>query len=105
MYEPKNKLYNNNWGNQYVPLKNMNVVKKFTYKRNRLVGFIKTNNSWHGVEPINQPKGIYRRALAINVGIPESSHLKISNRIIESYYRRKENYLFKKLETTNFSTK
>ena len=30
MYEPKNKLYNN-W-NQYVPLKNMNVVKKFTYK-------------------------------------------------------------------------
>ena len=56
MYKPKNKLYNKNWSNNYIPLEYMNIINNFTYKKNRLVGFIKTANSWHGVEPIRQPE-------------------------------------------------
>ena len=94
MYKPKNKLYNKNWSNNYIPLEYMNIINNFTYKKNRLVGFIKTANSWHGVEPIRQPEGMWRRALAINIGLPESKYLDLSNRIIESFYRRIESPKF-----------
>ncbi len=94
MYEPKNRKLNKNWSNNYVSLEHMNKINNFSYNRNRMVGFIKTANSWHGVEPIQQPKGMKRKALAINIGIPENKHLNFTNRIIESFYRRKEAHFF-----------
>ena len=90
MYEPKDEKHKKNWSNNYMPFKYLNKSKSFSYKPNRLCGFIKTGNSWHGVEPIKQPKNMWRRALAINIGIPESKWLSFSNRATESYYRRTE---------------
>lgn len=101
MYSPKDKKYNQNWSNNYISLNHMNKVHNFTYSANKLVGFIKTSNSWHGVEPIKQPFGMRRKAFAINIGIPENKHLKIANRVMESFYRRKEAHIYKDINVLN----
>ncbi len=101
MYSPKDKKYNQNWSNNYIALNNMNEAHNFSYNANKLVGFIKTSNSWHGVEPIRQPSGMNRKALAINIGIPEHKHLKLTNRAVESFYRRKEAHLYKDINVLN----
>ena len=97
MYKPKNKKHDKNWSNNYIPLNYMNEINSFSYKPNRMCGFIKTGNSWHGVEPIKQPKGMWRKALAINIGIPESKYLSFTNRAVESYYRRTESKKFEQI--------
>ena len=42
-----------------------------------------------------------RKALAINIGIPEHKHLKLTNRAVESFYRRKEAHLYKDINVLN----
>tara|TARA_A200000113_G_C8763351_1_gene321806 strand:- start:17 stop:862 length:846 start_codon:yes stop_codon:yes gene_type:complete len=98
MYESKEKKYERNWGNVYIPLEYMNKVKTFEYIENRMVGFIKTANSWHGVEPINQPSNIYRKALAINISLSEKSKMSFSNRAKESFVRRISYNRFKNID-------
>jgi hypothetical protein len=36
------------------------------FSGNKLVGFIKSSNSWHGVRPLNLPPGAARRSININ---------------------------------------
>ena len=45
----------------------LTLVEDIKYKTNRLVGFLKTDNSWHGVFPILAPPGVTRNTLQINV--------------------------------------
>ena len=45
---------------------------KADFAPNRLVGFLKSKNSYHGVQPIACPDGMVRNSLNINVNCASS---------------------------------
>ena len=51
----------------YYDDKKLNLVKEIHCAPNRLVGFRKTRNSWHGVDPSKFPLDVRRQALQINL--------------------------------------
>lgn len=48
-------------------LTEFNKVNTLEHEPNEAVIFVKTNNSWHSVGPIQGPKGVMRRTLTINI--------------------------------------
>ncbi len=47
--------------------KKIKIYKDIDYKPNRFVGFIRSDNSWHSVSPMNLPPNITRNCFQINV--------------------------------------
>ena len=50
-----------------APLELFDRVETFNYKPNQCIIFIKTENSWHSVGPIQGPAGKWRRTLTLNI--------------------------------------
>ena len=71
----KNYLPWKNWENKHITSKDRinkfklenEVFFKSNFEKNKLVGFIKTNNSWHSVLDHNITAGEVRRAFVINI--------------------------------------
>jgi len=65
IYEPKFAALKNNWRNIEMPFELMNRRRTFVFLPNRLVFFLKSKNSWHGVSPLACPAGAFRNSLLI----------------------------------------
>jgi len=66
IYVPKFSFLNNNWPNIVVPFELMTRWDTIKCVPNRLVFFVKSKNSWHGVSPF-YPRGGPRRSLVIAI--------------------------------------
>ena len=66
-YRPKRRSHENNWANRSQPFSEMLLLERFNFVPNRLVGFVKSRNSYHGVSPISCPEGMTRDSLNINI--------------------------------------
>jgi len=65
IYEPKFTALKNNWHNIEMAFELMNRRRTFAFLPNRLVFFLKSKNSWHGVSPLACPDGKFRNSLLI----------------------------------------
>jgi hypothetical protein len=77
-YRPKRSDLEYNWDNRRVPVEELVPFHSSPFTPNRLVGFLKSRNSYHGVLPITCPDGMARNSLNINVlcaGPPMKQHL------------------------------
>jgi hypothetical protein len=55
----------------------MNTVKTYDFSPNQALLFVRTDNSWHGISPINGPEGVFRRSLTMNIEVtPGRSYVK-----------------------------
>ena len=50
-----------------IPFSEFKEIGKCGFARNRLAGFVRSPNSYHGVRPIACPEGTSRRVLLINI--------------------------------------
>ena len=66
-YRPKNPAANWNWHNRRVAFEDVVPFHVNKFVPNKLVGFLKSKNSYHGVPPIICPPGTCRNSLNINV--------------------------------------
>ena len=55
------------WNSGFMTLDNLEVFEEAPYKPNYLVGFIKSSNSFHAMDPLECPEGIVRDSLNINI--------------------------------------
>ena len=67
IYEPKHALLKHNWRNIEMPFELMKRWRTFAFLPNRLVFFLKSSNSWHGVSPVVCPEGRSRKSLLITL--------------------------------------
>jgi hypothetical protein len=65
IYEPKFTALKNNWRGIEMPFELMNRRRTFGFLPNRLIFFLKSRNSWHGVLPLACPDGKFRNSLLI----------------------------------------
>jgi len=65
-YRPKNSGLGNNWSNEESSFEEMDRFYLSGFAPNRMVGFLKSENSYHGVPPIKCPEGMARNSLNIN---------------------------------------
>ena len=65
-FRPKNIIDQWNFENRVVPFNNLEEIASAPFTANRLLGFVKSRNSWHGVKPLKSLPGIYRKSLNIN---------------------------------------
>lgn len=66
---PKFSVLKNNWHNIDAPFQVMNRWHTFTFVPNRLVFFVKSKNSWHGVSPLTCPEDKSRKSLMITIQV------------------------------------
>lgn len=66
-YRTKNPAMENNWDNRRVPFEDLVPFCRSQFIPNRLVVFLKSRNSYHGVQPIICPEGMARTSLNINI--------------------------------------
>jgi Rps23 Pro-64 3,4-dihydroxylase Tpa1-like proline 4-hydroxylase len=66
-FRPKRSNLESNWDNRRVPVEELVPFFSSPFTPNRLVGFLKSRNSYHGVQPITCPDGMSRNSLNINV--------------------------------------
>ncbi|MEE3329756.1 MAG: 2OG-Fe(II) oxygenase [Myxococcota bacterium] len=50
-----------------VPFDALKPVRSVAFRPNRLAGFVRSDTSWHGVDPIRCPEGYGRKALLVNL--------------------------------------
>jgi Rps23 Pro-64 3,4-dihydroxylase Tpa1-like proline 4-hydroxylase len=66
-FRPKKSELEYNWDNRRVPVEEVVPFFSSPFTPNRLVGFLKSRNSYHGVKPITCPEDMARNSLNINV--------------------------------------
>ena len=67
IYVPKFSLLRKNWHNIDAPFDLMNRWQTFAFIPNRLVFFVKSKNSWHGVSRLTCPEGRSRKSLMVTI--------------------------------------
>ena len=67
LYKPINPLYEDNWRNERVDKKNLEIIKRIIPQENKMYGFKKTVNSYHSVEPVVEINSLDRKVLMINL--------------------------------------
>jgi hypothetical protein len=98
---PKRRKHNANWANFKLPFEELEVLDRSETKRNRLVIFAKTGNSWHAVPKIECGEGVYRRVFIFNYRVPVERTGTLPVRALESFYRRSEGWRFKDFPDVN----
>ena len=53
--------------NIYFPFGEAEIIRDFNFKSNRMVGFVKSKNSYHSVLPVQCDNGCNRRAFIVNI--------------------------------------
>ena len=67
LYRPKNIIDQWNFENRVVPFDALEEIGLAPFTANRLLGFVKTRNSFHGVKQLKSLPGMYRKSLNINI--------------------------------------
>ena len=67
LYRPLNKAHENNWRNERIDEKDLEIIKTVVPSPNKIYGFKKTKNSYHSVEAIKEVNGLQRKVLMINL--------------------------------------
>lgn len=83
IYVPKFSVLNKNWHNIDAPFELMNLWHTFKFVPNRLVFFVKSNNSWHGLSAINCPEDKLRKSLMITIRVTNQNE----NPMLLVFYR------------------
>ena len=67
-FEPRDAERARQWSpTERIPFSELNEIGSCGFARNRLAGFVRSENSFHGVHPIVSPAGQTRRALLVNI--------------------------------------
>lgn len=67
LYRPLNKAHENNWRNERIDEKDLEIIKTVVPSPNKIYGFKKTKNSYHSVEPVKEVNSLKRKVLMINL--------------------------------------
>ena len=67
------KAHENNWRNERIDEKDLEIIKIVAPSPNKIYGFKKTKNSYHSVEPVKEVNGLKRKVLMINLIYEKSS--------------------------------
>ena len=85
-YRPLKTADNENWGNRRVPFGDLESFRLAQYTPNRLIGFVKSKNSYHAVRPLTCPEHMYRNSLNINIlgraGFPPSRFTRYTRKVL-----------------------
>lgn len=66
--KPRDTEQARKWGpTDRIPFADLEEIGTCKFARNRLAGFVRSSNSYHGVRPIEAQPGASRRALLINI--------------------------------------
>lgn len=68
-YCPKNSALEENWSNEKATYEDVTPFETKAFVPNRLVVFLKSKNSYHGVPPVDCPEGMTRDSLNFNIDI------------------------------------
>lgn len=67
-YAPLDSAKARRWGpTARIPFEEFEVLDTTEFRANRLAGFVRSANSYHGVRPLACPDGMARKALLINI--------------------------------------
>lgn len=66
-YRSKDPAMASNWWNRIVPFDQVEVFRRAHFIPNQLIGFIKSDNSLHGVPPITCPVEMNRKSLNVHI--------------------------------------
>ena len=66
-YRPRHRAPERNWHNRRVPFSELEPFFESPFVPNRLVGFVKSHHSYHGLPPIACPPGAARTSLNVHV--------------------------------------
>lgn len=86
-YLSTTKRQERNWGNRPVPFSHLELVRYVEYIPNRLIVFLKSSNSYHGVPILTCPAGFQRNTLNFSYNVPELSVLWFARRVRDKCVR------------------
>lgn len=69
-YSTRNPKWQSNWYNYQTGFSAVNTVESWEYVPNRAVFFVKNENSWHGVRPLECPADMSRNSFLVNISTP-----------------------------------
>jgi|GEM_PF-1142633 len=95
LYTPKDKSKRTNWMNRHLPFDDMDVIGSSLYEPNSAFCFVKSADSWHGVRPLTQPVGMFRRSFNLSLTIPKAAFTGFFFRGLSSFRRRRESLNFR----------
>lgn len=67
LYRPRDPALARNWHNRRVPFEALEPFFDAGFAPNRLFGFVKSHDSYHGMPPLRCPAGVARTSLNVNV--------------------------------------
>lgn len=95
LYRAKHARHDRNWSNRAVTFDAVDLVFRSEFRPNRLLVFVKTRNSYHGVSPIACPPGMTRKSFNFNFLVPFAAWGNVGKRIADSYRWRVESWRFR----------
>jgi hypothetical protein len=66
-YRPRDASFARNWGNRPAPFEALEPVVSLPFSPRRLVAFVKSSESWHGLPPLACDEGVVRNSLNFHV--------------------------------------
>jgi len=93
-YRPKDSTHARNWSNFLLQRDQMEVVGKSVFRANRLFFFVKTENSWHGLAPIDLAASSSRRSFNFSLRIRRDFPLDPAIGRIQAQIRQLEQAVF-----------
>lgn len=66
-YRTSDPALEQSWDSEYITLDDLIAFDEAPYKPNYLVGFVKSSNSFHAMDPLQCPEEIVRDSLNINI--------------------------------------
>ena len=95
LYRVKDAKHNRNWSNRAVTFDALDVAFRTEFRPNRLLVFVKTKNSYHGVSPVACPNGMARKSFNFNFILPVAAWSNVGKRVLDSYRWRTERWRFR----------
>ena len=101
LYRVKQAKHDRNWSGRAVTFDAVDTVFRSEFRSNRLMVFVKSRNSYHGVSPVTPPDGVARKSFNFNVIVPREQWGGIGKRLVDSYRWRTEEWRFREFTDVN----
>lgn len=95
LYRVKDAKHDRNWSNRPVSFDAVDTVFRSEFRPNRLLAFVKTRNSYHGVSPVTSPDGMLRKSFNFSITVPFENWGDLGKRLVDSYRWRTEAWRFR----------
>jgi hypothetical protein len=95
LYRVRDSKHDHNWSNRPVPFSSVDVVFRSEFRPNRLLVFVKSRNSYHGVSPLICPDGMVRKSFNLNIKAAFDGWSHVGKRLLDSYRFRTEAWRFR----------